>query len=134
MSKAQKYSRNNNWKNFKKKIFFFQQKVCGKKSRILPKNTKKDPLGLLNVFTKRKLQQTVPFDRIQKFSEKYCKVPKKTAKGDPLVSPLLLEAKIFFGLVRDSNPRPPAFQIPENPGEPLGKEVEQMNKKVDRSR
>ena len=64
-----------------------------KKSRILPKNTKRDPLGLLNVFYKRKLQkiQGVPFDRIQKFSEK-CLSAKKNAKGDPLVSSLLLEA------------------------------------------
>ena len=47
-AKGQKYSRNNNWRNLEKKINL--KNVFGKKSRILPKNPKKDPLGLLNVF------------------------------------------------------------------------------------
>ena len=87
ISKAQKYSRNNNWKNLG---IFFSEKSIWKKSRILPKNPKRDPLGLLNVFfTNRKLQNIrgVPFDRIQKFSEKCCRVPEKTAKGGPFGLP-----------------------------------------------
>ena len=39
IAKAQKYSRNNNWKHLEKNIF--QKKAFGKKSRILPKNPKK---------------------------------------------------------------------------------------------
>ena len=89
ISKAQKYSRNNNWKNLEKNKFF-PKKVFGKKSRILPKNPKRDPLDLLNVFyklTTSKKFKGVPFDRIQKFSEKCCIVPKKTAKVGPFGLP-----------------------------------------------
>ena len=35
-------------------------------------------------------------------------MPKKTQRGDPLVSPVLLEALKIYGLVRESNPRSPA--------------------------
>ena len=36
----------------------------------------------------------------------------KTQRGDPLVSPaVLLEAKNYYGLVRESNPRSPASEI-----------------------
>ena len=65
ISEAQKYSTSGN-------IWKFFLKVFGKKSRILPKNPKRDPLGSINVFTSRKLQniQGVPFDRIRKFSKK----------------------------------------------------------------
>ena len=62
------------WENF------FPEKVFGQKNRILPKNPKRDHLGLLNVFLQtenfRKFKR-VPFDRIEKFSEKCHKVPKK---------------------------------------------------------
>ena len=36
--------------------------------------------------------QGVPFDKIQKFSKKCPIVSKNTQRGDPLVSPVLLEA------------------------------------------
>ena len=49
ISKAQKYSRNNNWKNLEK-LFFLSKKYLVEKSRIFLKNPKRDPLGLLNVF------------------------------------------------------------------------------------
>ena len=60
----------------------------------MPKNPKRDPLGSLNTFTNRKLRitQGVPFDKIQKIAGKSRIVPKKTQRGDPLVSLLLLEA------------------------------------------
>ena len=45
--------------------------------------------------------QGVPFDKIRKFSKKSRIVPKKTQRGDPLVSPVLWEAL-------KSNPRSPA--------------------------
>ena len=45
--------------------------------------------------------QGAPFDKIRKFSKKSRIVPKKTQRGDPLVSPVLLEAL-------KSNPRSPA--------------------------
>ena len=80
ISKAQKYSRNNNWKNFE---IFFQKKYLVKKSHILPKNPKR-PFRLIKRFLQTenfKKFKGVPFDRIQKFSEKCRKVPKKTAKG-----------------------------------------------------
>ena len=77
------------------KNIFFQKKVFGKKSRILPKNPERDPLGLLKVFLQTenfKKFKGVTFDRIQKLSEKCRIVSKKPQRGDPLVSPLLLEA------------------------------------------
>ena len=55
----------NIWKNV-----FFQKKVFGKKSRILPKNPKRDPLGSIKVFLqteKFKKIKGVPFDEIQIF-------------------------------------------------------------------
>ena len=85
ISKAQKYSRNNNWKH----LDFFQKKYLVNKSHIAEK-PKKRPLGSTesfkkNFFTNRKLQkiQGVPFDKIQNFSEKCRIVPKKNAKGGP---------------------------------------------------
>ena len=36
---------------------FFSKKVVGKKSRILPKNPEKDPLGSINVFQKPTISQ-----------------------------------------------------------------------------
>ena len=39
-----------------------------------------------------KKMQGVPFDEIRKFSKKSRLVPKKTQRGDLLVSPVLLEA------------------------------------------
>ena len=81
----------------------------------MPKNSKRGHSGSLNVFTNRKLQKTalgLPFDRIRKFSKKSRIVPKKTQRGDPLVSPaVLLEAEKYYGLVRESNPRSPASEI-----------------------
>ena len=44
----------------------------------MPKNSKRDHLGSLNVFTNRK---GVPFDRNQKFSKKSRILPKKPSGG-----------------------------------------------------
>ena len=72
---------------------FFQKKVFGKKSRILPKNPKR-PSRLIKRFlqTENFKKFKGVFDRIQKFLEKCRRVPKKLQRGDSLVSPLLLEA------------------------------------------
>ena len=58
----------------------------------MPKNSKRDPLGSLNLFYKPKTSKNfkvVPCDRIQKFSEKSRIVPKKkqNPKGGPLGMP-----------------------------------------------
>ena len=60
----------------------------------MPKNLKRGHLGSFNVFYKPKTSKKckgVPFDKIRKFSKKVA-VPKKTQRGDPLVSHVLLEA------------------------------------------
>ena len=62
-----------------------------KKSHIAEK-LKKRPFRLFKRFLLTENFKGVPFDRNQKFSEKCRIVRKKTAKGDPLVSPLLLKA------------------------------------------
>ena len=75
----------------------------------MPKNLKRGHLGSLNVFYKPKTSKKckgVPFDKIRKL----CRImPKKTQRGDPLVSPVLLEALKIYGLVPESNPRPTAW-------------------------
>ena len=61
----------------------------------MPKNSKRGHSGSFNVFYKPKTSKKckgVPFDKIRKFSKKSRIVPKKTQRGDPLVSPVLLEA------------------------------------------
>ena len=91
-SKAQKYSGNNYWKELEK-IILFQKKYDLKKSHIAEK-LKKRPFRLIKRFYKPKTSKKckgVFFDKIRKFSKKSRIVPKKP-KGDPLVSPLLLEA------------------------------------------
>ena len=103
-----------------------------KKSRILPKNPKRFRLIKRFLQTENfKKFKGVPFDRIQKFSEKCRKVPKKPQRG-PFGLPSTFGSIKICGLVRDSNPRSSASQTPENQGQPLGQEVEQMNKKVHR--
>ena len=102
ISKAQKYSKNNYWKHLEKLFFqkkienFFSKKSIFLDNRTMPKNSKRGHSGSLNVFTNRKLQKKckgLPFDRTQKYSKKSRIVPKKTQRGDPLVSPaVLLEA------------------------------------------
>ena len=90
----------NIWKKyfFQKKIFeniFFRKKSIFLESRTMPKNSKGGHSGSLNVFTNQnfKKMQGVTLDRIRKFSKKSRIVPKKTQRGDPLVSPaVLLEA------------------------------------------
>ena len=91
---------------------FFFKKVFSSKSRTKPKNSKRDHSGSLNVFTNRKLQKNARgyhLIEFENFRKKSRIVPKKP-KGDPLVSPLLLEAGKNCGLVRESNPRSPASQ------------------------
>ena len=90
ISKAQNIQRTtigNIWKNsFFSKTFlkiFFPKKSIFLESRTMPKNSKRDHSGSLNVFTNRKLQKKckgLPFDRIRKFSKKSRIVPKKTKK------------------------------------------------------
>ena len=61
----------------------------------MPKNLKRGHLGSFNVFYKPKTSKKckgLPFDKIRKFSKKSRIVPKKTQGGDPLVSPVFLEA------------------------------------------
>ena len=62
-------------------------KVFSKKSRILPKNPKRDPLSSINVFLQTenfKKFKGVPFDKIQIFSEK-CRIVPKKGKGGAFV-------------------------------------------------
>ena len=68
------------------KKFFFQKKVFGKKNSHISEKPKKRPFRLIKRFLQTesfKKFKVVPFDRIQKFSEKCRIVPKKTAKGGP---------------------------------------------------
>ena len=61
----------------------------------MPKNLKRGHLGSLNVFYKLKTSKKykgAPFDKIRKFSKKSRIVPKKTQRGDTMVSPALLKA------------------------------------------
>ena len=76
---------------------FFSKKVFGKKMSHIAEKPRKRPFRLIKRFLQtenfKKNFKGVPFDRIQKFSEKCRIVPKtKPQRGDPLVSPLLLEA------------------------------------------
>ena len=70
ISKAQKYSRNNNWKNLEK--YFFNKKYLVKKSHIA-KKPKKSSFRLMKRSFKiesfKKIQR-VPLERIQQFSKK----------------------------------------------------------------
>ena len=109
-------SRNNHWKNLRN--IFFQNKVFGKKVAYAEK-PKKRPFRLI----KRSLQsenfkkfEGVPFDRIQKFSEKCRIVPKKPQRGTPWSPLYFWKHKKICGLVRDSNSRFPASPTPENQG------------------
>ena len=90
--------------NIWKKIIFFFKKSIFLESRTMPKNSKRGHSGSLNVFTNRKLQKNArgyPLVESENFRKKSRIVPKKTQRGDPLVSPVLLEAL-------KSNPRSPA--------------------------
>ena len=73
----------------------------------MPKNPKRDPLGSLKVFfykpTTSKKFKGVRFDRIEKFSKKSCRVPKKP-KGGPFGLPFIFGNIKTCGLVQDSNP------------------------------
>ena len=105
-----------------------------KKSHIA-KKPKKRPYRLIKRFLQTenfKQFKGVPFYRFQTFSEK-CRIAPKKRKEGLFGLPSIFGCIKICGLVRDSNPRSPASQTPENLGKPLGQEVEQMNKKVDRS-
>ena len=82
---------------------FFSKKVFFKSHNA--KKLKKRPFRLIQRFLQtenfKKKCKGVPFDKIRKFSKKSRIVPKKTQRGDPLVSPVLLEAF-------KSKPRSPA--------------------------
>ena len=60
----------------------------------MPKNSKEAIQAHSTVLQTENFKKKckVPFDRIRKFSKKSRIVPKKTRRGDPLFSPLLLEA------------------------------------------
>ena len=99
---AQKYSRNNYWKH----LDFFHKMYLVKKVAFCQK-PQKTPFRLIKRFLQTenfKKCKGVPCDKIRKFSKNKRKVPKKQ-RGDPLVSPVLLEAFKNYGLVRESNPR-----------------------------
>ena len=88
ISKAQKYSRTNHWKNLE---IFFSKKLFGKKKSHMAEKPKKIPFRLIKRFLQIenfKKFKGVPFDRIEKFSEKKCRiVPKKSAKRGPFGLP-----------------------------------------------
>ena len=103
ISKAQKYSKNNYWKNSEKNFFeknfefFFSKKYFFLESRTMPKNSKRGHSGSLNVFTNRKLQKNArgyPLIESENFQKKsHCaKKNEKSNERKPLVSHLLLEA------------------------------------------
>ena len=81
---------------FQKKIWnFFFEKSIFLESRTMPENSKRGHSGSLNVFTNRKLQKNARGYALIKSGNfrKSRIVPKKTQRGDPLVSPaVLLEA------------------------------------------
>ena len=77
------------------KNFFFEKSIF-LESRTMPKNSKRGHSGSLNNFTNRKLQKNArgyPLIESENFRKKSRIVPKKTQRGDPVVSPaVLLEA------------------------------------------
>ena len=105
----------NNWKIFLKKSIFgkknFPKKVFFKKSRTMPKNSKR-PFRLIQPFYKPKTSKKckrVPFDRIRKFSKKSHSA--KKTKGETLWSRLYFwKHKQICGLVQESNARSPVSQ------------------------
>ena len=69
-------------------------KVFFKKSRTMPKKSKRGHSGSLNVFTNRKLQKNArvyPLIEFKKFRKKSHSA-EKNQRGDSLASTLLLEA------------------------------------------
>ena len=99
ISKAQKYSKNNYWKHLEKLFFFeknfenFFEKKYFLENRTMPKNSKRGHSGSLNVFTNRKLQKNArgyPLIESKNFRKESRIVPKKTQRGDPLISPAVL--------------------------------------------
>ena len=90
---------------------FFRKKYLVKKLQNARK-PKRGHLGSLNVFYKLKTSKNckgVPFERTRKFSKKvaYCR---KTHRGDPLVSPVVLEALKNLWFSARIEPRSPASQ------------------------
>ena len=85
ISKAQKYSRNNYWKHLKRINFFSKKVFFLKKSRTMPKNSKRSHLGSLNVFYKPNTSKNsrgyrlIEFENFRKKVESI--VPKKTQRG-----------------------------------------------------
>ena len=76
-------------KNFWKKIEIFEKFFSFKKSRIVPKNVKGDPSGFINIHSVAKYQKTRrgdPLGTKKNFRKKSRTVPKKTQRGDPIVS------------------------------------------------
>ena len=85
------------WKKkfFKKIIFEFFSEKKYFLSRTMPKNSKRVHSGSFNVFYKPKTSKKRPLKNFEKSRT----VPKKNQRGgDPLVSPVLLEAlkKLWF--------------------------------------
>ena len=81
---------------FFSKVFlenFFSKKVFSKKAGNAEK-LKRGHSGSFNVFANRKLQKNsrgYPLIEFEKFRKESRIVPKKNQRGDPMVSPLLLE-------------------------------------------
>ena len=112
-----------NWKHQKKLIclwnFFFKKLI--EKSHIAEK-PKEGPFRLIKRFLQtenfKKIKGTEfknsSFDRIRKSSEKSCIMPKKSKGGPFGLHSTFGSIKKFCGLLRNSNPRSPASQTPEN--------------------
>ena len=77
----------------------------------MTKHSKRGHFGSINVFTNQKFQKSNGY-HLKEFEifQKKSHCAEKKPKGDPLVSPLLLEALKNCDLVRESNPRSPRFQ------------------------
>ena len=86
------------WKKnfFKKTIFEFFSKKKYFLSRTMPKNSKKGHSGSFNVFYKPKISKKnargYPLINFKNFRKKSHSAEKNPKGGDPLVSPVLLEA------------------------------------------
>ena len=126
-----------NGKNPKKLICFcknsISKNVFDKKSRIMPKNPKRDPLGSLNLFfTNLKLQKKSRGYLLIDFRNFRKKVPycRKTSKEGTLVLPSSFRSfkKLCFSAKIE-----PTLSCFSDPKKLVGQEVEQMVKKVDHS-
>ena len=98
-------------------IFGKKKVVFGKKKSYIAEKPKERPFRLIKRFLQTESFEnilSVPFERTEQFSEK-----SHSAEKNPKAVPFGLPSTFgsirkFCGLVRDSNPRSPASQTPEN--------------------